>query len=154
MIQGTSDLLGAVTGRKWGFIGSGRMATALIQGMLRAGIAAGDAIRASDPLPAARTLLEAETGIKVYESNLPVVQQSDVVVLAVKPQSMRQVLENIRPAVTSEHLVVSVAAGITISSIVQGLEPGVRVVRVMPNTPALVERAPPPMHRGPVSPRG
>lgn len=138
MIQGTSDLPGAVTGRKWGFIGSGKMATALIQGMLRAGIAASDAIRASDPLPAARTLLEAETGIKVYESNLPVVQQSDVVVLAVKPQSMRQVLENIRPAVTSEHLVVSVAAGITISSIVQGLKPGVRVVRVMPNTPALV----------------
>ena len=97
-----------------------------------------DAIRASDPLPAARASLEGETGVTVYDSNLPVVQQSDVVVLAVKPQSMREVLENVRPVVTPEHLVVSVAAGITIASIMQGLSPGVRVVRVMPNTPALI----------------
>ena len=97
-----------------------------------------DAIRASDPLPAARSLLEAETGVTVFDSNLPVVQQSDVVVLAVKPQSMREVLENLRPVVTPDHLVVSIAAGITIASIIQGLEPGVRVVRVMPNTPALI----------------
>ena len=90
MIQGTSDLLGAVTGRKVGVHWLGKDGDRAVQGMLRAGIAAGDAIRASDPLPAARTLLEAETGIKVYESNLPVVQQSDVVVLAVKPQSMHR----------------------------------------------------------------
>ena len=130
--------LGLERRRRWGFIGSGKMATALIKGMLRAGIAPVDAIRASDPLLAARTLLEAETGVTVYDSNLPVVQQSDVVVLAVKPQSMRQVLENLRPVVTPEHLVVSVAAGITIASITQWLLPGVRVIRVMPNTPALL----------------
>ena len=106
--------------------------------MLRAGIAPVEAIRASDPLPAARSLLEGETGVTVYDSNLPVVEQSDVVVLAVKPQSMRQVLENLRPVVTPEHLVVSIAAGITIASIVQGLAPGARVIRVMPNTPALI----------------
>ena len=123
MNNGASDLPGSGTTRRWGFIGSGAMATALIKGMLRAGIAPVEAIRASDPLPAARTLLEAETGVTVCDSNLPVVQQSDVVVLAVKPQSMRQVLENIRPVVTAEHLVISIAAGITIASITQGLKP-------------------------------
>ena len=81
---------------------------------------------------------QGETGVTVFDSNFPVVQQSDVVVLAVKPQSMHEVLENLRPVVTPEHLVVSIAAGITIASITQGLSPGVRVVRVMPNTPALI----------------
>jgi len=124
--------------RQWGFIGSGKMATALIKGMLRGGIAPVEAIRASDPLESARSLLEASTGVTVFDSNVPLVQQSDVVVLAVKPQSMRQVLENVRPVLTAEHLVVSIAAGITIASIVQGLGPGARVIRVMPNTPALI----------------
>jgi pyrroline-5-carboxylate reductase len=138
MINGASDVQGPGPVRQWGFIGSGAMATALIKGMLRAGIAAVEAICASDPLPAARALLEGETGVTVYDSNLAVVQQCEVVVLAVKPQSMRQVLENIRPVVTSDHLIVSIAAGITIASITQGLKPGARVVRVMPNTPALI----------------
>jgi pyrroline-5-carboxylate reductase len=138
MNSGASDLPGSGTMRRWGFIGSGAMATALIKGMLRAGIAPVDAIRSSDPLPAARVLLAGETGVTVYDSNLPVVQQSDVVVLAVKPQSMRQVLENLRPVVTAEHVVVSIAAGITIASIAKGLKPGARVIRVMPNTPALI----------------
>jgi pyrroline-5-carboxylate reductase len=138
MNSGASDLPGPGTMRRWGFIGSGAMATALIKGMLRAGIAPVDSIRSSDPLPAARARLEGETGVTVYDSNVPVVQQSDVVVLAVKPQSMRQVLANVRPVVSVEHLIVSIAAGITIASITQGLKAGVRIVRVMPNTPALI----------------
>ena len=84
------------------------------------------------------TLLEGETGVTVFDSNLHVVEQSDVVVLAVKPQSMRPVLENLHPVVSPEHLVVSIAAGITIASIAHGLKPGTRVVRVMSNTPALI----------------
>ena len=138
MNDGGSDSLGLGTMRRWGFIGSGAMATALIKGMLRAGIAPVDAIRSSDPLPAARARLAGETGVTVHDSNLPVVELSDVVVLAVKPQSMRQVLENVRPVVTPDHLIVSIAAGIAIASITEGLKPGARVVRVMPNTPALI----------------
>jgi pyrroline-5-carboxylate reductase len=109
-----------------------------VKGMIRAGIAPVESIRASDPLASARALLESETGIAVFDSNLPVVEGSDILILAVKPQSMRQVLEQLRPSLTAEHLVVSVAAGITIASIVEGLGSQVRVVRVMPNTPALV----------------
>ena len=123
---------------RWGFVGSGKMATALVKGMLRAGVASVEEIRASDPLESARHQFQAETGVAVFDSNVPVVQLSDVVVLAVKPQSMRLVLENVRPFITHDHLIVSIAAGITIASIVQGLGSQARVVRVMPNTPALI----------------
>ena len=79
-----------VTGsRRWGFIGSGKMATALAKGMIRAGIAPVEAICASDPLANARNLLTAETGIAVFDSNAQVAERSDVLILAVKPQSMR-----------------------------------------------------------------
>ena len=107
--------------KNWGFIGAGKMATALVRGMLRSRVARDDAIVASDPLEAVRTLLQAESGIAVFESNLDVMKQSDVVVLAVKPQSMSHVLEELRRAITPEHLVISIAAGITIDSIVAGL---------------------------------
>jgi pyrroline-5-carboxylate reductase len=123
---------------RWGFIGSGKMATALIKGMIRAGLAPAGAINASDPLEAARTALESDTGIGIYDSNLEVARRSDVLVLAVKPQSMREALNELRPEVTAEHLVVSVAAGVTIASIDEGLGARGRIVRVMPNTPALV----------------
>jgi pyrroline-5-carboxylate reductase len=126
------------TDRRWGFIGCGKMATALAQGMLRAGLAPATSICASDPLPTARTLLNEDTGIAVFESNREVAAHSDVLVLAVKPQSMNQVLAELRPVLTADHLVVSIAAGITIATISQGLGSQVRVVRVMPNTPALV----------------
>jgi pyrroline-5-carboxylate reductase len=123
---------------RWGFIGSGKMATALIKGMIRARLEPAGSICASDPLPAARTALQSDTGIDIFDSNLDVARRSDVLVLAVKPQSMREVLHELRPAVTAEHLVVSVAAGVTIASIDEGLGGRGRLVRVMPNTPALV----------------
>jgi pyrroline-5-carboxylate reductase len=132
------DLISETSERRWGFIGAGKMASALVHGMLRAAIAPAGSIFASDPVPAARSALATEAGIAVFESNLDVVRHSDVLVLAVKPQSMRQVLAELRPAVTAEHLVISIAAGITIESIVHGLGSHSRVIRVMPNTPALV----------------
>jgi len=124
--------------RQWGFIGSGKMATALIRGMLRSGVAGTAAITASDPLESARTGLAADTGIRVDEANLPVVERSDVLVLAVKPQVMSQVLAQLRPLVGPRHLVVSIAAGISIAALLEGLGPERRIVRVMPNTPALL----------------
>jgi pyrroline-5-carboxylate reductase len=133
-----SDSPEVIGSRRWGFIGSGKMATALVKGMIRAGVAPVESICASDPLATARGLLESEAGITVFDSNGPVAERSDVLILAVKPQSMRQVLEQLRPSLNAEHLVVSIAAGITIASIVEGLGANARVVRVMPNTPALV----------------
>jgi len=124
--------------KRWGYIGAGKMATALVQGMLRARVAKDDSIVASDPLEGARTSLQAETGIAVFESNIDVLKNSDVLVLAVKPQSMSQVLAELSKGITPAHLVISIAAGITIESIVAGLGHHLRVVRVMPNTPALI----------------
>ncbi len=114
------------------------MATALVEGMIRAGLAEPGSITASDPSPAARDALAGSSGVVVVESNPEVARQCDVIVLAVKPQTMAQALEGLRPAVTADHLIVSVAAGTTIATIAGCLGPGRRVIRVMSNTPALV----------------
>ncbi|QEH38519.1 Pyrroline-5-carboxylate reductase [Aquisphaera giovannonii] len=138
MTRSSEDTRPASVGRRWGFIGAGKMATALVQGMLRSGAAERPEIAASDPLEAARTSLGVETGVAVFPENPPVVEVSDILVLAVKPQSMRKVLAELRPLVGPEHLVISIAAGVPISTLVAGLGPDRRVVRVMPNTPALL----------------
>jgi pyrroline-5-carboxylate reductase len=124
--------------RRWGFLGGGKMATALIRGMLRAKVADAGEIIASDPYAPARSALGAETGVAVIETNPPVIEQSDVLVLAVKPQAMSQLLAEIRPLVGPDHLIISIAAGISIATLCEKLGSDRRIVRVMPNTPALL----------------
>lgn len=128
----------STTGRKWGFIGAGKMATALIRGILRTGVAEPPDLTASDPLASARSALAAETGVEVFEANPPVVERSQILVLAVKPQAMHDVLAQLRPLVGPEHLVISIAAGVSIATLLEGLGGNRRIVRVMPNTPALL----------------
>ena len=122
-----------------GFIGAGQMATALARGFVEAGCTRADRLIASDVLPAARQSFAASTGARVSELNSEVVQQSDVLFLAVKPQMMADVLADIRPHIEPRHLVISVAAGVTLAALESGLGPNTRLVRVMPNTPCLVE---------------
>jgi pyrroline-5-carboxylate reductase len=123
--------------QRWGFIGAGKMATAIIRGMIRNGTLA-ESISASDPNPSARAALVSETGISTFDSNAGVVKNSDVIVLAVKPQIMANVLAELKPILTSEHLVVSVAAGVSLATMANGLGADRRLARAMPNTPALV----------------
>ncbi len=123
---------------RWGFVGAGRMATALIQGMIRSGLASAERILASDPLMAARLRLEEATGVNVLTSNIDLVKSSDVLVLAIKPQGMSTIFEEIGPVVDSRHLVISIAAGVTLATLESGLGQDLRIVRVMPNTPALI----------------
>ncbi len=123
--------------RRWGFIGAGKMATALIRGMIRVGTPAGS-ISASDPDPRSRAALATGTGVSTHGSNRDVVEASDVIVLAVKPQAMSAVLAELRPAITGDHLVVSIAAGVSLATLGGGLGAGRRIARAMPNTPALV----------------
>jgi pyrroline-5-carboxylate reductase len=128
----------APTAPRWGFIGAGKMATALVRGMIRAGVVPADGVLASDPLPAARDALAAETGAAVTDANARVVAGSDVVVLAIKPQSMPRVLAELRPLLTAEQLVISIAAGVPLAALADGLGGDRRIARVMPNTPALL----------------
>jgi pyrroline-5-carboxylate reductase len=124
--------------RRIGFIGSGKMGAALIQGILRAGLATAATITASDVAAEAREKLRKDSGIRVTDSNAEVVKCSDVVLLAIYPQVVLKVLPEIASLVTDDHLIVSIAAGITTRQILEGLGAPRRVVRVMPNTPALV----------------
>jgi pyrroline-5-carboxylate reductase len=124
-------------GPRVGFLGAGRMATALAGAWLRAGLVGADRCRAGDPLPQARRAFTAETGCPAVSDNRAVVAASDVLVLAVKPQSMTALLAEVRPALAAP-LVVSIAAGVTLGQLAAGLGPGCRLVRVMPNTPCLV----------------
>lgn len=121
-----------------GFLGAGKMATALARGWITAGLTTKEGVMASDPLPQARADFTAATGASAVADNRQVVASSELLVLAVKPQSMRELLAEIRPVVTSRHLVVSIAAGTTLQFLADNLGPERRLIRVMPNTPCLV----------------
>jgi pyrroline-5-carboxylate reductase len=122
---------------RFGFLGAGRMATALALGLARAGLAEPRQLLASDPMPGAREAFAKATGGQAVESGAEVVAKSDVIVVAVKPQQMSEALGNVRDGVTDKHLVISVAAGIKLAKIAELLPQG-RLVRVMPNTPCLI----------------
>ncbi len=123
---------------KIGFLGAGKMATALAKGFIRAAMVESGNVLASDPSePACRAFAEA-TGAKTVGSNTEVAGFAKVLVLAVKPDQVSAVLADVRPQLTKEHLLISIAAGVPLARLEAGLEEGARVIRVMPNTPALV----------------
>ena len=128
----------AGAGVRIGFLGAGKMASALAKGWLHAGLAAADRLSAADPLPAARDSFAKETGSWTCANNHEIVARSDLLVLAVKPQNMASLLAEIKPAVSSEHLTVSIAAGVNLTQLAAGLGSDRRLIRVMPNTPCLV----------------
>jgi len=118
------------------FIGGGNMAQALIGGLLADGTGAAD-LRVVEPVAAQRELLQQRYGVESGAQAGPLVAGSEVVVLAVKPQQMREVCTGLAP-VLSGQLVVSIAAGIRASDLSRWLGGHVRIVRCMPNTPALI----------------
>lgn len=120
-----------------GFLGAGRMATALARGLIQAGVPA-DRILASDVSDPARQAFAEQTGGRTADANPQVVSESDVVVLAVKPQQVADVLGDIAAHVTAAHLVISIAAGVRLDALSRALGASCRIVRVMPNTPCLV----------------
>ena len=121
-----------------GFIGCGAMARALAGGLVAAG-ASPDDIIGSDPFPEQREAFQKAVGGSTTEDNARVVSQSDVVVIAVKPGAVAAVLGGLAGAPDlARPLWVSIAAGIPIATLAAGLPEGARIVRCMPNTPALV----------------
>src|SRR6266700_2311502 len=121
-----------------GFLGAGKMATALARGLVQAKLVGADQIIARDPIDAARAAFAKEVGVKATASNLEAARSAQVLVLAVKPDQVDGVLKEIRGLVTGKHLLCSIAAGVTLAKLESGLADGARVIRVMPNTPALV----------------
>ena len=121
-----------------GLIGAGQMATALARGLIESGFISATEVTASDVSSVARERFTAETGARTVAESASVLSASDVVILAVKPQQMAAVLADIAEQVTAEHLVISIAAGVSLATLTAALGSDRRVVRVMPNTPALV----------------
>jgi len=121
-----------------GFLGAGKMATALARGFIRAGLASAKQVIASDPNAAAAAAFAKATGAKTARANAEVAQSARVLVLAVKPDQAGHVLAEIRDCFTDKHLLLSIAAGVPLAKLEAGLPPGARVVRLMPNTPALL----------------
>jgi pyrroline-5-carboxylate reductase len=120
-----------------GFLGAGRMATALARSWVHSGLVAADRCWASDPVPSARQTFTTQTGCRALADNRAVAAESDLLVLAVKPQTMPELLREIAGQL-HDPLVVSIAAGITLGQLAAGLGASRRLVRVMPNTPCLV----------------
>jgi pyrroline-5-carboxylate reductase len=129
----------APIGKRVGFVGAGNMAEALIKGLLAARTVSAPDVWASHPRPERAEELSRRFSIQVTSDNLEVVRRCDVVILAVKPQVMARVLQQIAPAAHDGQLFVSIAAGIPLSALEGQLPGGARVVRTMPNTPALVD---------------
>lgn len=121
-----------------GFIGAGNMAAALIRGLLESGQYSQDQLTASDVHKPSLKNLGERFEIKTCSSNIELVKQCSTVPLCVKPQNIREVLEEVREGLGEDHLVISIAAGIPRKVIHQAIGSSVPVIRVMPNTPALV----------------
>ena len=123
-----------------GFIGAGKMATALAIGFLKSGLTTSAQLIASDVHEGARVDFGALTKARTTSNNLEVAKASRIVLLAVKPQHMEGMLRELGTVLTPQHIVVSIAAGVTIARMLKWLgTEDARIVRVMPNTPALVQ---------------
>ncbi len=120
-----------------GFIGTGKMATALAKGLIDSGFVSPHDVLGSDVASEARRAFTDATGARTTDENAEILT-SDVVFLAVKPQHMPGLLEGLAGDVRRDTLLVSVAAGVPISTYTKALGKDVRIVRVMPNTPCLV----------------
>jgi pyrroline-5-carboxylate reductase len=126
-----------VTLERIGLLGAGNMAGALLAGLLGSKLVEPTQIRASDTRRARLDELRQTHGISTSDTNAEIVEWANILVLAVKPDVVAKVLDECGATIGARHLVVSIAAGVPIRTIESKLGPGVRVVRAMPNTPAI-----------------
>jgi pyrroline-5-carboxylate reductase len=127
-----------VTSRRVAILGAGRLGESLIRGLLSSGWREPAELAATTRNEERASALRERYGVSAGTSNADAVKGAGLVVLAVKPQDIGAVLGEIGPSVTSEHVLLSVAAGITTAYVEGHLPPEARVVRAMPNAPALV----------------
>ena len=127
--------------RNLGFIGGGRIAEAIIRGVLKRALLKPDSILVSDVSQTRLDHLRSELGIKVTTDNLKVLEERDVIIIAVKPQVIDDLLKGVSSGIREDSLIISVAAGVKTSRIEADAGKDLRVVRVMPNIAAIVGEA-------------
>lgn len=124
--------------KKIAFIGSGNMGGAIIGGIISAGLVPASSVTASDPSEAARSHLNEKYGINVTSDNKAAAKEADIIFLAVKPNIYAPVSAEIKDSLSPSAVVVTIAAGQTLEHMADMLGKKVKIVRAMPNTPALV----------------
>ena len=122
----------------FGFLGAGRMASALAGGMVESGLIKGRQLIASDVVQATLKSFTKSTGGRTAKSNAEVLRKADIIIIAVKPHQVIELLNELPDQITSKHLFISIAAGVSLAQLEEALGHKARVIRVMPNTPALV----------------
>ena len=126
--------------RKLGFIGAGNMAEAMCRGILKGELYPQESILAADIAEPRRDVFAEELGVRVTDDATRAVKECDVVILAVKPQKMDEILAAIGGLVREDQALISIAAGVPTGKIEAACGCAARVVRVMPNTPMLIGR--------------
>jgi pyrroline-5-carboxylate reductase len=124
--------------KKIGFVGAGNMAEALVKGLLTSGVFTKEQIILSDVVQERLHLMASLYGVNTTLKNKEVVRYSDLIVLALKPSMIDRVAGEIKGILTPKNVLISIAAGITTSFISRVIKKRIKIVRVMPNTPALV----------------
>lgn len=127
--------------KKLGFIGAGTMAKAIIKGIISSAVVLKENIKASEISQEVAQKASEETGVKVITNNKELVIFSDIIILCVKPYTVESVLKELKDTLTEDKLVISIAAGVSIKTIENALGKKVPVIRVMPNTSALVKES-------------
>jgi len=121
-----------------GFVGSGNMAEAMINGVLKANVYRPGKVFVSDVRPERLVYLREHYGVRTAEDNAELASKADILVLSVKPQNMSEALQSVKDVIKPDALVISIAAGIKSTNIAAVLG-DVAIVRVMPNMPAWVD---------------
>lgn len=128
--------------KKIGFIGAGNMGTAMIRGLAQANLDNSEAIIVGGRnLEKLKPLEAAFTGLQITTDTEKLVEQADIIILAVKPYTIPEILTSVKEQLTPDKIVISVAAGVTIQDLEELTSAKTKIVRVMPNTPALVGEA-------------
>lgn len=128
-------------GKTIGFVGCGNMGTAMVGGLIKSGFQKSENIIVSTRTEESSKKLKEQFNVRTTLDNKEVVKVSDVIILAVKPNMYKTVIDEIKNEISREKIVVTIAAGITIQNVEYWLGEGFKIIRTMPNTPALVNEA-------------
>lgn len=123
---------------KLGFIGTGNMASAIMGGIISKGVIPAEEIIGADMFAPGRERVKEKFGIQVTDDNKEVVEKAEVIILSVKPQFYGDVISEIRDLVRPEQLVITIAPGKTLAWLAEQFGKDVKIIRCMPNTPAMV----------------